>query len=989
MNTSRILNTFKMSKGEAGTGKSTFAVKLVLDWCSDSITYQETSENEIDIQVDHKVDQAVPNTISNGKNLQDPTENIIYDRQRQNDLMFDDTETLMNFQCVFLIRLRDFDDEKEIVNMIKQQIIDKMYADQDREVACTLLHEIMGKEDCLIIQDGLDEWTNRDGKDALPSIVTFHNQCTVLTTTRPWKMTDERIKNIDSTLELDGLNEPYALSSIIIERRFKTESFVRKADFVKYIENNDSLKDLLPSPMLLKLIVNMWMDGIMLSGSLCEIYSILLDNLLKKVTTSKGYFHSPPVFCFERTKHIKPNIACFNAISKLAFSMLFSFERKSSIVFSDRELSEYLLDDQKLFALNAGILSERKGNTLSNLCTSSFVHKSVQEFLAAYHITMNAGVIDEQVRKYIEQFSNTDFKQLYVFLMGMNGVQSAKLCKLIEATIGKDDASLKNDLGRATTGAFRSQSSDAASAKELQFQSLIMAGNKEAEAVKRMATDKHDPSRLVHSANNHIEGRLSVFNIKTHGWRKQYVVVSCRKVLFYSREADRHTSIPMRVLDIENLTHVRSVSQGDAHGADATFIPRIFQVLYSSEGKNRNTEENPEEINSLIKSKSDVIDHKSPEFIELHFRTPTTCDSCNKPMWHIHRPNVTERRHCHFKLHKDDFDEREEELGCYCTVKFDQNKQANELLLLADSADDQQTWVTHLSKKISKKCTSNQGTLGAPIQPDHVNQTSAANQVIIVQKQTRHIFRDHTRISNISGICETASGELVITGRRNWSVELLNSSYAVVDNLQLPQQPKSMCSTDGNTVAIVVGYNQVFFIKTTNAQLVKDRTLELQHNCLGIAHRQGTIYITSGTALYQYTVDGEMAGYIYMHRGLRATSCAVSPDGDRIYLVDVEGHQLITLSRNGTVISILSDSKLVRRYTDFPGLHVTDLGQVLVCGGHRSDTIFQVDKDGKQILAKVVTEKETGKIVSVCYSVRTNKLIVGTLYYTSLIEYTI
>lgn len=53
----------------------------------------------------------------------------------------------------------------------------------------------------------------------------------------------------------------------------------------------------------------------------------------------------------------------------------------------------------------------------------------------------------------------------------------------------------------------------------------------------------------------HMEGWLSVpnkQNIKKYGWKKQYVVVSSKKVLFYNSEADRqNVSDPVLVLDIE------------------------------------------------------------------------------------------------------------------------------------------------------------------------------------------------------------------------------------------------------------------------------------------------------------------------------------------------------------------------------------------------------------------------------------------------------
>ncbi|KAH3848841.1 hypothetical protein DPMN_091224 [Dreissena polymorpha] len=57
---------------------------------------------------------------------------------------------------------------------------------------------------------------------------------------------------------------------------------------------------------------------------------------------------------------------------------------------------------------------------------------------------------------------------------------------------------------------------------------------------------------------------------------------------------------------------------------------------------------------------------------------------------------------------------------------------------------------------------------------------------------------------------------------------------------------------------IIVKTSDIHFIRVTNGRLVQDRILNLQHKCGGGAHHQGNLYITSGTALYQYTVDGTL-----------------------------------------------------------------------------------------------------------------------------------
>ncbi|CAC5419597.1 ROCK1 [Mytilus coruscus] len=173
-------------------------------------------------------------------------------------------------------------------------------------------------------------------------------------------------------------------------------------------------------------------------------------------------------------------------------------------------------------------------------------------------------------------------------------------------------------------------------------------------------------------------------------------------------ENDKQNSDPVLVLDIEKLFHVRSVTQGDVYRAEAKDVPRIFQVLYASEGENRRQSE----VHEIAQQdKSTVINYKGHELILLHYRTPTTCDACNKPVWHlVHPPQALECRHCHTKVHKDHFDKNEEFIG-YCKVNYDQNIQAKEMLLLAESTEKQKQWIQHLSKKITKKGIVSSGNL--------------------------------------------------------------------------------------------------------------------------------------------------------------------------------------------------------------------------------------------------------------------------------------
>nr|XP_056712214.1 rho-associated protein kinase 2 [Euleptes europaea] len=199
-----------------------------------------------------------------------------------------------------------------------------------------------------------------------------------------------------------------------------------------------------------------------------------------------------------------------------------------------------------------------------------------------------------------------------------------------------------------------------------------------------------------------LEGWLSLpvrNNTKKFGWVKKYVVVSSKKILFYDSEQDKEQSNPYMVLDIDKLFHVRPVTQTDVYRADSKEIPRIFQILYANEGESKKEQEFPVEP---VGEKSNYICHKGHEFIPTLYHFPTNCEACMKPLWHMFKPPpALECRRCHIKCHKDHMDKKEEIIAP-CKVNYDVSTAKN-LLVLANSTEEQQKWVSRLVKKIPKK----------------------------------------------------------------------------------------------------------------------------------------------------------------------------------------------------------------------------------------------------------------------------------------------
>lgn len=204
-----------------------------------------------------------------------------------------------------------------------------------------------------------------------------------------------------------------------------------------------------------------------------------------------------------------------------------------------------------------------------------------------------------------------------------------------------------------------------------------------------------------------LEGWLqtpSKQNIRRHGWKKLYIVVSKRKIIFFNSEQDKQNSDPSLILDLNKVFHVRSVTQGDVIRADAKEIPRIFQVLYAGEGESRKPDENatPPVLGEIgDRDKVSTIIMKGHEFVAISFHMPASCESCTKPLWAPFRPPpAVECRRCRIKLHRDHTSGAGESVTP-CKVSYDPTT-AKEMLLMAPTLEEQQFWVARLLKKIQK-----------------------------------------------------------------------------------------------------------------------------------------------------------------------------------------------------------------------------------------------------------------------------------------------
>ncbi|XP_052264465.1 uncharacterized protein LOC127867386 isoform X2 [Dreissena polymorpha] len=257
-------------------------------------------------------------------------------------------------------------------------------------------------------------------------------------------------------------------------------------------------------------------------------------------------------------------------------------------------------------------------------------------------------------------------------------------------------------------------------------------------------------------------------------------------------------------------------------------------------------------------------------------------------------------------------------------------------------------------------------SLPLKMDPDHVLnvETKSAYNV--------NISGDTSRTCFVMGMCSLPSGKVIVADYNNKSVKLLEEHFNVSSNCMLNSPPLDICHINSSDVAVTLGRSGVQFVYVRNGQLVKRRTLQVPH-AAGIAHHQGALYITSGTALYHYTLTGSLVKKLYEDTGSSVFRCAVSPAGDRIYVTNYDQHKLRILTTDGSLISTFTDPELQNPFD----VHISPAFQVTVCG-YSSHTVLQVDPEGRKKLATLASQKGgVSKPVCVCCNNNMHQIIVG------------
>ncbi|XP_052787082.1 uncharacterized protein LOC128222205 [Mya arenaria] len=428
--------------GEAGMGKSTCAAMCALKWANQfSLTNTINEPDKDPLPQNSCMSTVLKHVVIISMDFKH-----IFNSDTKQDDQFKDETFCKNIDFLFHLTLRDSCDLCDLTDMIRDQLINRIYQQDQRDAAYLTMQSVLSNNKCVIIADGLDEWTHpNDTKCSCPKeekVIPYLDttlDATVLITSRPWRMSQQRVKDtkIDTYLEIEGTSDIGLLIWRVLNSLNETVT-VKKTllDFIKFVERM-KLIHLLSVPIISMLLVCLWFEGIHESFSLCDIYAYTIEMMLGRKALPMRIVSQeniPFLRCFQQTEYVQKYYSIVMEIAELAFTTLFSSEQTSSLVFKK---VDNLKHDTLLFVLKSGILQESKSASLIRKSSSySFIHKTVQEFLAAIYMSNHPKEFKRVVPLFYEKNDEmSDISQVFIFMCGMNMKLANEMSAMISNNI--------------------------------------------------------------------------------------------------------------------------------------------------------------------------------------------------------------------------------------------------------------------------------------------------------------------------------------------------------------------------------------------------------------------------------------------------------------------------------------------------------------------------------------------------------------------------
>ena len=404
------LSTRIFVKGEAGSGKSVFCLKLVENWSQlkQSPKHEHVCEKSSEL-ISQLSLRELPRSLRQLRYTKIPCTTC------------EMQHCLSQFHLLYYVPMRDATEGKtSVVDMVCDAVCNDCPEEIDRTKRLLSNKNVR----CLIVLDGVDEWAHPPGFTELPSTRGLSIKCVLLWTMRPWKLVHLQLKpkHDDHIVTVCGLT-PYSVAKVIEKILVGFDGLkgvTLKSTFLKYCKKveDKTLEGIMRMPMMLIAACHLWHreDASGLNKSLdtkqsfsvtylyLELLDQMIQNTARKQNKQRSSIENPLTslvsdeITVPSSQPSLPNILkafqhvchCIDMLlpfCELAFTDLMSAETK--LVFHIGQLETRLGKSHVDLAHRLGLISQAKlrGKYPEPNVSVSFYHKSVQELLAAMYMT--------------------------------------------------------------------------------------------------------------------------------------------------------------------------------------------------------------------------------------------------------------------------------------------------------------------------------------------------------------------------------------------------------------------------------------------------------------------------------------------------------------------------------------------------------------------------------------------------------------------------
>ena len=295
---------------------------------------------------------------------------------------WDTLKSLKDYKIVLQLKLR----ERRVQNASSLQ---EIFYNRDNELSQNVVKEVSRceGEGVLLIFDGFDEMPTsivKDKDSLLMELIsgTSLPRATRLVTSRPSALhhKEECFPREYRHIEILGFTSDESKVKYA-ELAFKSEPEVL-ASFKNFVFSNPIIKSLMYIPVNCAIISQVYKDirksRKLMPKTMTQLYSTLIPVLIKRYMIEKGEWdshHGIPSYLEELPEELVPTL---NRVSELAYNGL--IKEDIQLVFTESDVGEGFQ--------HLGLLSETKEMYMCEGAVSSysFLHLSIQEFLAAWHV---------------------------------------------------------------------------------------------------------------------------------------------------------------------------------------------------------------------------------------------------------------------------------------------------------------------------------------------------------------------------------------------------------------------------------------------------------------------------------------------------------------------------------------------------------------------------------------------------------------------------